>query len=402
MSDTYLKYNEKILKFDEKILLKKTESPTHEGTFLQKWVSNSGYERPIIGYSIFVDKSNNDGVFCGGAFSGKYDDVSIGGIIKFKNNGVLDSSFYTNWPFSDTYAFKMCMDYSVNKLVVGGNLTNRVIYKIDPITGANYSSFNQSAYRTKPLNDVVMDSNGNVYACGGSDEHWILTPTGTSIPPWSSAIFNGAQRTHSALPGAEPSTLYIGGDWTSFRGESWPYFLKSTYDASIIKSYAAQSLINGVVNHMIFDPSNNMILCGQFTTVGGQTKNRIVKLLDGSTGIDTSFDISVGFNGTVRRMALDVSLNRLYCVGDFTSYANNTRNRIVALNLQTGAIDNSFDVSNGFNLTLYDIAIGSDNKVYIAGGSAGEILKYGNKVLGPFVRLNSDGSNDTYTPNDLI
>ena len=141
--DTYLKYNDKILKFDDKILKKSEEEITHEGTFLQKWVNSSGYQRPNIGYAIFVDKSHNDDVFCGGVFSGKYDDISIGGVIKFKNTGVLDTSFNTLWPFSDTYAFKICMDYSVNKLVVGGNLANRVIYKIDPITGANYSSFNQ-------------------------------------------------------------------------------------------------------------------------------------------------------------------------------------------------------------------------------------------------------------------
>lgn len=235
----------------------------------------------------------------------------------------------------------------------------------------------------------------------GSDEHWILTPTGTSIPPWGSAIFNGASKTSSALPGLEPSTHYIGGNWTSFRGESWPYFLKSTYDASIIKSFASQTLVNGPVEHIIYDNSNNLLLCGQFTTVGGQSTNRIVKLLDGSTGRDTSFDVSVGFNGTVRRMALDISLNRLYCVGDFTSYANNIRNRIVALNVQTGAIDNSFDVSNGFNTTIWDIAIGSDHKVYIACRAPDRILNYRGKDLGPFIRLNSDGTSDTYTPDDL-
>lgn len=397
MSDKILTYGDAPLVHEGDMI--SIETDTYTGTFLQNWGSISkGFYYPVSGYAVLVDKTDNDNVYFGGTSGGVYDGSLCGALIKFDKNGVRNMAFSRILGGTE-YVYKMCIDYSTNSIVCASNIRYAVVYKVNKTTGENIPGFSQGAARSTLIQDVVMDSSGYIYACGGSDEHWILTTTGSSLPPWGSNIFSGGdQRTYTAIQDSSPNTFLIGGGWTTFRGEAWPYFLKATYDASIVKTYAAQSLVNGAVYHMIYDGSHNLLLSGGFTIVGGKTNNRIVKLLDNSTGIDTSFDTSNGFNGIVRRMTIDTSLNRLYCVGDFTTYRNKTANKIVAINVNTGEYDTTFDVSNGFSNSLYDIAIDSVGKVYVVGiQSSNSYMKYNDIYCGPLVRLNTDGSYDNYS-----
>ncbi|WP_258286692.1 delta-60 repeat domain-containing protein, partial [Escherichia ruysiae] len=51
------------------------------------------------------------------------------------------------------------------------------------------------------------------------------------------------------------------------------------------------------------DSAGNLLLGGDFTTIAGQTKNRLVRL--DSTGIyDSNFDVGAGFNNSVNDIAV--------------------------------------------------------------------------------------------------
>lgn len=55
---------------------------------------------------------------------------------------------------------------------------------------------------------------------------------------------------------------------------------------------------NALVTSFVIDENGKIVLVGSFTTVGGISYNRIVRL-NSDLSIDTSFNIGTGFNGTV-------------------------------------------------------------------------------------------------------
>lgn len=99
---------------------------------------------------------------------------------------------------------------------------------------------------------------------------------------------------------------------------------------------------------------------------------------------DQSFNVGTGFNGAVNAMLLQ-SDGKVIVGGAFTSYNDVEINRIARLNAD-GSLDETFLVGEGFNAPVLAMALQSDGKVVVVGGSPATI--YWVK------RLNSDGTND--------
>ncbi len=117
---------------------------------------------------------------------------------------------------------------------------------------------------------------------------------------------------------------------------------------------------------------------GDFTSIGGQTRNHIARL-DATTGLADSFDPN----------ANDVSVNR--GAGGrqdsggrrFTSIGGQTRNRIARLDATTGLADSFDPNANGF---VHSIAVQADGKI-LAGGYFTSI---GGQTRSLFARLTND------------
>jgi hypothetical protein len=78
---------------------------------------------------------------------------------------------------------------------------------------------------------------------------------------------------------------------------------------------------------------------GSFTTIGGQTRNRIAKLDTVSGAVDATFNPNV--NGEVYEIAPVNS--SLYVGGRFTTIDGQTRNRMAKLNAVSGSVDATFN-----------------------------------------------------------
>ena len=74
---------------------------------------------------------------------------------------------------------------------------------------------------------------------------------------------------------------------------------------------------------------------GFFTSIGGQTRNRIARL-DATTGLADSFDPNA--DGSVYSIAVQAD-GKILAGGDFTSIGGQTRNRIARLDATTGLAD---------------------------------------------------------------
>jgi len=118
---------------------------------------------------------------------------------------------------------------------------------------------------------------------------------------------------------------------------------------------------------------------GGFTSIAGQTRNRIARL-DATTGLADSFDPNA--NSTVYSIALQAD-GRILAGGFFNSIGGQTRNFIARLDATIGLAD-SFDPNA--NSPVYSIAVQADGKI-LAGGPFTSI---GGQPRSLFARLSND------------
>ena len=167
--------------------------------------------------------------------------------------------------------------------------------------------------------------------------------------------------------------VYVGGLFTSYKGVARNRFVRLNSDGSLDNSFNIGTGFNGIVYNLKFDSDGKIYVVGAFTAYNGVTKRGIVKLnTDGS--IDNTFDVgdgfrlSVGASTGVAVYALNIDNNgKIYVGGDFTVYRGTTVNRICRINTD-GTLDTDFVVAGtGFNSTVRDIAVDSNNDIYVGG-----------------------------------
>ncbi len=105
-------------------------------------------------------------------------------------------------------------------------------------------------------------------------------------------------------------------------------------------------------------------------------------------GLDLRFDPRLGLNGSGKAIAIQ-SNGKAIAGGQFTSVNGISRNRIVRFNLD-GSVDKGFDPGDGFDDEVLALLIQPDGKIVVGG----KFKKYNNKWRLGIARLNSDGSLD--------
>lgn len=186
--------------------------------------------------------------------------------------------------------------------------------------------------------------------------------------------------------------IIIAGSFTSYDGTARKNIARLNSDGALDTGFVVGSGFNNLVEAVKIQSDGKLIVVGQFTSYAGTSINRIVRLnIDGS--IDSSFDVGVGADGIVWSLALDSS-DKVYIGGDFTSYKGTSVNRIVRLN-SDGSIDGAFNVGTGFNTTVKAIGIDLNGKIVVAGSFS----NYNGSANNYLIRLNTDGTIDnTLTP----
>ncbi|MGE0635467.1 MAG: T9SS type A sorting domain-containing protein [Bacteroidia bacterium] len=116
---------------------------------------------------------------------------------------------------------------------------------------------------------------------------------------------------------------------------------------------------------------------------------------------DNWFIMGNGFNSSVFAVAVQPNDDKIIAAGWFTDYDNTTANNIIRLNAN-GTIDNTFSSGAGISGSGARILkIQDDGKILVAG----YFQTYNNVSVGPLIRLNSDGTLDNtfqITCNDQI
>ena len=146
---------------------------------------------------------------------------------------------------------------------------------------------------------------------------------------------------------------------------------------------------NGPIYSMIANQDNDVqiFVVWNFTTYSGVTRNNIARLHWDWT-LDNTF-IGEWTNGSIRKI-IRQNDGKLIIVWDFTSYNGVTRNHIARIH-SWGELDTSFNANEWANGIIHNIIIQNDNKIIIVWA----FTWYDNTPVNGIARLLSDGSLDT-------
>jgi uncharacterized delta-60 repeat protein len=143
---------------------------------------------------------------------------------------------------------------------------------------------------------------------------------------------------------------------------------------------------NGVTSIQL-QPDGKILVGGYFSSYDSTTSNRIIRLNSDGT-IDNTFITGDGFDDTVFTIALQPD-GKILVGGSFSSYDGEDSSYIIRLN-SDGTIDGTFNIGNGFDNGVTSIQLQSDGKILVGGG----FTTYNGITRNRIIRLNSDGTID--------
>lgn len=143
-----------------------------------------------------------------------------------------------------------------------------------------------------------------------------------------------------------------------------------------------RGLGNSIVYH------NDRLYCiGDFNYYNENSVNNLIRL-NTNGSVDNQFNIGDGFNDIVNNIKIQTD-NKIIVCGDFTEYSGLSYKKLLRLN-SGGTIDSTFDIGTGFNSGVTDIGIQSNDKII----AIGKFLTYNGNNVNGIIRLNSNGSID--------
>jgi uncharacterized delta-60 repeat protein len=296
-------------------------------------------------------------------------------IARLNPDGTLDTAFDPN---ANNFVRTIALQAD-GKILVGGdfNGANSIggqarnhIARLDPVTGTA-DSFDPNANST--VFSIAVQEDGKILAggyfngtnsIGGQTRNLIarLDPStgladsfnpnasGTTIPVVQSIVVQADGK------------VLVGGDFSSIGGQ--PRNRIARLDPATGLSDSFNPNANGHV-YAIAVQADGKILAGGFfngtNSIGGQTRNRIARL-DPVNGAADSFNPNAG--DYVDAIAIQAD-GRIWAGGGFTSIGGQTRNRIARLNAVTGVAD-TFDPNT--DMEVDSIVVQADGKILAGGG----------------------------------
>jgi uncharacterized delta-60 repeat protein len=199
----------------------------------------------------------------------------------------------------------------------------------------------------------------------------------------------GANKSVQAVAVQSDGGILLAGSFTAYNGIASNNIARLNSDGLLDAGFNVDvgNLVGRSITAMFLQPDNKIVISGSFTSVNGVARNHIARLnADGS--LDTNFNPGSGLDSGVVSIALGVD-NKLYIAGSFNTY-NGVSRRNVARLYMDGTLDASLNVGSGGS-TVNSMAIQPDGKIMVGG----MFSSFNGVTRKTIVRLNGDGSVDT-------
>lgn len=372
---------------------------------------------------------DNENLYIGGDIT-DFDGVTVQGLIKLnRQTCILDTIFTQELGFNGSV---LALGVLGDSLYVGGRMVTYrgmvigSIAKINKVTGDLDTTFSQAIGFSGGGSEVdaLVTYGSAIYVAG-----WFTTyrgsvaqnlakidaQTGNLDTTFTQAIGLNSSATSMILA---KNSIYVSGQFNGYRGFSARNVAKidltsGDLDASFnqttgfngtvfkivasadslyalgqfssYRSVAAQrlakiDLINGDLDSTFTQPTgftslmsamaisdNSLYIGGSISSYRGQEVNGLIKVDLLSGNLDTVFSKTTGFSNLV--LTLETAGDSVYVGGYFTSYRGLLAHGLARINLETGAVDESF-LANAVVGSCNDIAI-DNGSLYVAGGPGG-------------------------------
>ncbi|MFM8913126.1 MAG: FG-GAP-like repeat-containing protein, partial [Flammeovirgaceae bacterium] len=307
---------------------------------------------------------------------------SYEGLLRFNTNGTLDNSFASPLNYYPDYRQLKVMPN--NQILVVEVGTDSYIRRLNT-NGSLDNTFNSPGYYASIIYSIGYQSDNKVllsFNDGGisSDVLYRLNADGSpdnSFTPVLGVLGNVIlQQPDGKILAAGPSGV-----------------IRVEGTGDIDPTFTAINALDGDIIDMVIQSNGKIVLVGTFTRINGFPTRNIARLnSDGS--IDTGFLAGNGFSlyaGAQPNSLKLLASDNLLVAGEFASYNDETRNRLLVLNAD-GSLQCSFDPQVGPNGSLADAAVQSDGKILIVGG----LTNYEGTSRNAFARVNNT---TTLVPN---
>ncbi len=261
--------------------------------------------------------------------------------------------------------------------------------------------------------DIEIDSSGDIYVGGAftlykdTKVYSIikLKPDGSVDTTFDVGIgfgFSGNQNQASVQDIEISSTgkIYVCGDFNTYKGISCPRgIIRLNTDGSVDNTFNAGAGFNSSAFSVREDSNGDIYVGGYFSAFKGVSNNNKIIKIDSAGSKITAFNNATGFRfGTdtstsfgVTSIALSPDQTQIYCGGTFTTYKTVSTVRMARLNTSDGSLDNTFDMSVGFDSTVSFIAPVSTGEIYVGGAFLNALGVSANRIF----KLNNNGTQDT-------
>lgn len=192
--------------------------------------------------------------------------------------------------------------------------------------------------------------------------------------------------------------IIVAGDFSSVGGQSINGIVRLNEDGTVDNTFLIGSGINsgGVINSFLIDSNNKIVLTGNFTSINGVACQNIARLNSDGT-VDLTFNTSLGSDGAI--MSIREFSNGNYAIGGlFTTYNGISRNKLAVV-LPDGTADTTFHIQGGFYGDVFCIDIQNDQKILVTGSI---YLFNSSTPLNNIARVNTDGSLDSTFSNENL
>ncbi len=212
------------------------------------------------------------------------------------------------------------------------------------LNGCNTPHFTKYGNANPPCTpevDSLAVSNGALYVGGRFGQSFSTSrhdAAAFSLPNGGLTSWNPVASNRVFTLAPTGTSVFVGGELTSLNGG-----VRKGVAALNASTGALDPTFNADADDMVLDlqlspDGSRMYLGGHFTTVRGQTRNRLASVLTTDGSLDSTF--KPNFNNDV--LSIGVANNSLYVAGQFKRVGSVAKNHAAKLSLINGAVDPTF------------------------------------------------------------
>jgi uncharacterized delta-60 repeat protein len=286
--------------------------------------------------------------------------TSRGRVARVNASGVLDTTFANPNADDDVYALVLQPD---GKLLVGGEFTtlgNQTRYALGRLNtnGTLDTTFSPTVFNPEPAPPITS-----------------FRAQAILLQPDGKIVVGG--RSSKPLPNGQTLT----------GGFLWRLSTNGVFDSS----FSTGGISGGPVSCLAWQPDGKILVGGLFSSVGGQTRNRIARL-NANGSLDTGFNPGLAGTNTITPIAVAFAVQpdgKIIVGGSFITVAGQSQTNLARLD-EDGSFDATFrpEVGSATDFPVQSVVLQADGKILV-GGFFNSLNGVTSRKLG---RLNADGT----------